>query len=212
MAVVTISRQFGAGGRTLGEAVAEKLKYKFVSQSVVNKMAKEANVSVDWITSVEKEAGGWLMRFLSGLVSSDFIERQIGDSAADFDETKYVTFLTQLVHSIADQGKVVILGRGSQFILSDYPGAVNVLLVADMKDRVSFLSKIWEVSEKEAQSSIISSQKRRNAFLKHFDPRNPDDTSLYHLVINISRIPLEQAEDIIVELVKNEEARAEKEG
>lgn len=207
MAVVTISRQFGAGGRTLGERVASELDYKFVSQGVVNQMAEEANVSVDWIQSVEKEAGGWLSRFISGLVSSDFIERHIGDSAADFDEAKYAIFLKKLIVSIAEQDNVVLLGRGSQFILAGFPGAVNVLLVAEMEDRINFLSDIWSVSKKEAESTIHSRQKKRNAFLKRFDTRNPDDTSLYHMTVNLTRVSLDMAIKLTLDLVRDQETK-----
>lgn len=112
MPIVTISRQFGAGGLTLAKAVAERLKYKFVSASILDNIAKEANVSVEWIKSVEKHAGDGIMRFLSRLVSSDFIDRHVGEDRSDFDEKKYVTFLANLITKIAEEDNVLFLGRG----------------------------------------------------------------------------------------------------
>ena len=90
MAVLTISRQFGAGGWTLAKSIADRMNYQFVSAAVIDKMAKEANVSAEWIKSVEKHAGDWLIRFTSRLVSSSFIERHIGEAKSDFDEEKYI--------------------------------------------------------------------------------------------------------------------------
>ncbi|MBW2092399.1 MAG: cytidylate kinase-like family protein [Deltaproteobacteria bacterium] len=209
MAIITISRQFGAGGRTLGEAVAKRLGYQFVSQDVVNRVAEEAKVSVDWVKSIEKEAGGRLMRLVNKIVSSDFIDRHVGETRADFDEKKYAAFLKSLITSIAASGNVVFLGRGSQFILSDNPDAINILLVADLEDRINFLSKIWNVKKSEVEQTIMARQKRRKAFLKAFDPRDPNDPSIYHLVINISRVSLELAEEMIVWLVNSMEEKRE---
>ncbi|MBW2170320.1 MAG: cytidylate kinase-like family protein [Deltaproteobacteria bacterium] len=182
MAVITITRQFGAGGWTLGNAVANRLGYKFVSRGIINKMAKEANVSVKWVSSVEKEAGDWLMRFMSKLVSSNFIERHIGEARSDFDENKYVSFLKRLIPAIAAQDNVVILGRGSHYILPDDPKTIKILLVADLEDRIAFTEK-------------------------KLDPRDPDDPGLYRVTINISKVRLEQAEEIIVGMVKSVESR-----
>ena len=119
MAVLSISRQFGAGGWTLGKSIAKRLDYKFVSYRIINEVAKEANVSVEWIKGVEKQAGDWLMRYLTKMVDSSFIDRHVGDSKTDFDEKRYITFLQKIVNRIADEDNVVILGRGSQFILQD---------------------------------------------------------------------------------------------
>ena len=202
MAVVTISRQFGAGGWTLGTAVAGRLGYKFVSRGIINTMAEEAKVSAKWVQSVEKDAGDRLIRLMSKLVSSSFIERHVGDSRSDFDENKYVSFLKSLVPAIAAQGNVVILGRGSQFILPDDPKTIKILLVADLEDRIAFIEKIWEISRNEAEKTVLTRQKRSKAFLKNFDSREPDDPSLYHVTINLSKVDIEQAEEMIVRIVK----------
>lgn len=205
MAVLCISRQFGAGGWTLAKPLAKRLGYQFVSQGIINKMAEEANVSVEWIHSVEKEAGDRLMRLVSKLISSDFIERHIGESRSDFDEKKYVAFLKKFVLSIASKDNVVILGRGSQYILPDSPNTIKILLVSDLEDRIKFIEKIWNLKKSEAEHQVVTRQKRRKTFLKNFGTIDPDDPGLYHLTINISKLGLGQAEDIIIDIVKKTE-------
>jgi cytidylate kinase len=207
MAVITISRQFGAGGWTLGNAVANRLGYKFVSRGIINEIAKEAKVSVRWVSSVEKEAGDWMIRLMSRLVSSNFIERHVGEARSDFDEQKYVSFLKRLIPAIAAQDNVVFLGRGSQYILPDDPKTIKILLVAEMEDRVAFTQKLWNMKRSEAERAILTRQKRSNAFLKNFDPSKPDDPSLYCMTINISKVSLDKAEEIIVGIVKDVESR-----
>ena len=90
MAVLSISRQFGAGGWTLGKSISKQLGYKFVSSEIINEMAKEANVSTEWIKGVEKHAGDWLMRFVNKFVDGEFIEKHVGERKTDFDENKYI--------------------------------------------------------------------------------------------------------------------------
>jgi len=208
MAVVIISRQFGAGGRTIGEAVAKRLGYQFVSATVVDKIAKEANVSVDWVKAIEKEAGGRLVRLASKLVTTGFIDRHLGGTGSDFDEKKYIEFLKQLITSFAAQGNVVILGRGSQFILPNEPGTIKILLLADLEDRIEFIAQAWNMKKNEAEQAVTSRAKRRRAFLKNLSPRDPEDPELYHLTINMSWVSLQQAEDMIVGLTKDAENRS----
>ena len=66
MAVITISRQYGAGGKTLGQKVARKLGYYFAEDDIIQMVAREAKVSRDWVECIEREAGGTLLRFISG--------------------------------------------------------------------------------------------------------------------------------------------------
>ena len=75
MAVITISRQFGAGGITVGEIVAQKLGYKFFDNEIIQMLAKEAKVSTHWVEDLEKEAGGALQKFLSQVVPKSMVER-----------------------------------------------------------------------------------------------------------------------------------------
>jgi len=203
MAILTISRQFGAGGWSLGKSVADRLNYQFVSGAVINKIAEEANVSPEWIRSTEKNAGDWLIRFTSSLVSSSFIERHIGESRADFDEGRYISFLKRIIVKIAKEDNVVFLGRGSQFILQDKPNALHVLVVADLEDRIKFLERIWHVSRKEAEKAIQTREKRRDTFLKQLGQWQPNSLRLYHVIVNTSKMEIDRAEELILWLVKD---------
>jgi cytidylate kinase len=207
MAVLTISRQFGAGGWSLGKSVADRLNYQFVSGEVINKIAEEANVSPEWIRSTEKNAGDWLIRFTSSLVSSSFIERHVGESKADFDEGRYISFLKKIIVKIAEEGNVVFLGRGSQFILQDNSNALHVLVVADLEDRIKFLERIWKISRKEAEKAIQTRERRRDTFLKQLGQWQPNSLRLYHVIVNTSKMEMDQAEELILWLVKDFEGR-----
>ncbi|MBW2618645.1 MAG: cytidylate kinase-like family protein, partial [Deltaproteobacteria bacterium] len=192
MAVVSISRQYGAGGKTLALRLARKLGYQFIDRGILAKVAQEANVSVDWVEAVEKEPGS-LMRLVSRVVSSDFIERHVGPESADFDDQKYHLYLKKVLTEIADEGDAVILGRGSQFILQDHPKTVRILLVGDMEARIGFLMENYDLSRSSAQDMIRREEKRRTAFLKNLGAGDSDAPDLYHLAINTSLVNLDWA-------------------
>ena len=201
MPVVSISRQFGAGGRTLGQKVAARLGYQFVDQDLIDRVAEKADVSVEWVEAVEQEVGGRLMRIISGLVSSNFIERLLGDSASDFDEKKYIEFIRRVMQDIAEQGEAVIIGRASQIILAENPEVVRVLLVADMDDRIEFMMKRHNLDRIAADKAIAIGERKRSALMSVFGVTNPNDPSHYHVVINTSETPLKWAEDIVCSMV-----------
>jgi hypothetical protein len=112
MAVITISRQFGAGGITLGKMIAESMGYTFADSDILQRVAKEANVSTDWVESFEKEAGSKLSRFISSMVSKRWLDRVLGDERGYLDEKIYLDYLVLIIAQFADEGDVVILGPG----------------------------------------------------------------------------------------------------
>ena len=207
MAVLSISRQFGAGGWTLGKSISTQLGYKFVSSQIINEMAKEANVSMEWIKGVENYAGDWLIRFVNKFINADFIEKHVGETRTDFDEKKYITFLQSIVNRIADEDNVVILGRGSQYILQNRENVIHLLLVADLDDRIKFLEKSWRMSRKDAEKEILIREKRRDSFMKYFELGPPNNPNLYHLVLNTSKIDFEEVKRIAVLSVRDFEKK-----
>jgi cytidylate kinase len=202
MAVLSISRQFGAGGKTLGERLAQKLGYQFVDRGIIAKVAKEANVSIDWVVAVERETAGRLMKILSKMVSGDFIERHLADSGTDFDEKKYIKFMRKVIEDIGKAGNAVILGRGAQYILPNEPGIYKILLVGKHDDRVTFLMDRYHINKRQAEQLVDREEKKRESFLARLDPRDQNDPLLYHMVINTSLVSLEMAEKMVMDLVK----------
>ena len=97
MAVLTISRQFGAGGITLGKMIADRLGYTFADTEIIQEIAKEANVSPQWVESFEKEAGSKLSRVISSMVSQKWIDRVLKDERGYLDEQIYLDYLVLII-------------------------------------------------------------------------------------------------------------------
>jgi cytidylate kinase len=202
MAVITISRQFGAGGITLGKMIADALGYTFADRAILERVAKEANVSTDWVESFEKEAGSKLSRLVSSMVSKKWVDRILGDERGYLDEKIYLDYLVLIIAQFADEGDVVILGRGSQYILNDHPNAFHILLVDEFENRVKFMMDHYEMARKKAERTVINEDKRRDSLYKRLGKTDYESPQLYHEVLNMGRLSLEEARDIVCKLVQ----------
>ena len=205
MAVITISRQFGAGGKTLGEMIAKELGYRFLDETIIQEISKKARVSKGWVKSTEKTAGGALSKLISGLLSRNYIERIVGDDKGYIDEEIYVDLLHEVITTFAEQDNVVLMGRGGQYILADYKDAYHILLVAERDDRVKFMQKAYNMSKARADQAITGAEKRRSAFYSKFGKDDYNQPHLYHLILNMSRLSLEVALKQICLLVQGTE-------
>jgi cytidylate kinase len=203
MAVITISRQFGAGGITLGKMVAKKFGYTFADTEIIKMVAEMANVSTHFVETVEKEAGGKFAKFISKTVSKPLVERILKDERGYIDEEIYLDYLVLIIAQMADDGDVVILGRGSQYILNDHPDAYHVLLIDTFENRVRFMQKNYDLSQRHATQAVKNEDKRRINLYKKLGKTDYDNPDLYHLVINGNRIHLDKALQLVTELVNS---------
>jgi cytidylate kinase len=201
MAVLTISRQFGAGGITLGKMIADRLGYTFADTEIIQEIAKEANVSPQWVESFEKEAGSKLSRVISSMVSQKWIDRVLKDERGYLDEQIYLDYLVLIIAKMADENNVVIIGRGSQYILNDHPDAFHILLVNEFENRVKFLIDRFNFSEKKATQVIINEDKRRLNLYSKIHKKDYDNPGLYHLVLNMNRLDLNMAENLVCQMM-----------
>jgi cytidylate kinase len=202
MAVITISRQFGAGGKTLGKMIADKLGYTFADDDIIQMVAEAANVSPHWVESVEREAGGKLSRVISSMVSKRLVDRILKDERGYMDERVYLDYLVVIIAQMAEEGNVVILGRGSQYILNDHPDAHHILLINEFENRVKFMVERYELSESRANFIVNREDKRRSNLYRKLGKTDYEQPSLYDLVLNMSRVSMPKALKMVCELVE----------
>jgi cytidylate kinase len=202
MAVITISRQFGAGGKTIGQKVAGALGYTFIDEDIIQIIAEKAKVSPGWVESVEKEAGGRLSRIVTKMVSRPLIDRVLKDEKGYIDEQIYIDYLVVIIAQMAEDGNVVFLDRGSQYILNDFPEAFHILLINTFANRIKFMMNNYDLSQNRATHIVKTEEKRRMNLYRKIGKQDYDQPELYHLVINMARVDLEEAIQLILHLVQ----------
>jgi cytidylate kinase len=200
MTTITISRQFGAGGRTLGKKLAKRLGYYCADDVMVKEVADRMNVSPKEVQGFEKEGATNLMKILDKFISGDYISRLISDKYGYVYEKKYVDSVKSIIQGLRNKGNVVIIGRGSQYILQDEKDAFHILLVREFDDRVNFLVNKYDIPDAgDARKTVTRADKLRGNFLSFFtENENHDDPLNYDLTINMKQVSMDKAVDLIL--------------
>lgn len=207
MAVITISRQFGSGGKSIGRKLAEALGYVFADSDIVTRIAEAANVSEGWVEHMEKEAGGKFLWIISQLVSRSLVDKILSGERGYLDETIYLDYLVVLIAQLAEEGNVVIMGRGSQYILRDHPDAIHILLVNSLENRIHHIMERHDLAYKKAAQRVNDEDKRRAALYKKIGKTDYDQAGLYDLAVNLARVDGDTALNMIIELARQKETR-----
>lgn len=201
MAVISISRQFGAGGKTLALKVAEKLNYSVAHEQIIEKMAERVELTQEGVRIFETEfdfsSGGDVAK----LASKSFIGRIFDSKRKYMDAQQYVQLLHEIVPQIIEKGNMVILGRGAQFILKNHKDTYHVLLVADESDRIRFMEESYQLSREQARQAVARQGKRRLKLMKLFHDEGYDLPEHYDLVLNMSKIDMPHAVELVCALV-----------
>lgn len=208
MSVITIARQFGAGGKTLGSRVAEKLGYVLIDEQIVEMVAQEADVSPDWVDSVAQEAGreGILSRLVRkiGPFSKGYLETAMEDKPGYINGDLYISLLHKVIPTIAEQDNVLIIGRGGQFILADRPDTFHFLMIANMEHRIQFMMEQYNIDRKQAQIVIDKQNNRRINLYRYFGRTDYEHPTLYHMVFNMNVLKLDDAVQAVCQLVADQ--------
>jgi len=201
MSVITISRHFGAGGKTLGEMVSKRLGYALYDNEVIQLVSMKAKVSEEEVQSLEKDTSGAFKKLISGIAPKSLHDLILSRKQSAIDEDVYVDVLRKIITEIADEGKAVIIGRGSQYILEDSPDTYHVLITADMEDRIKFMEEKHDLTHEQAVKAVNDDEKRRANLFSKFGQTDYDQPERYHLVLNRSLLDLDSACEMMCELV-----------
>jgi len=204
MAVITISRQGGAGGLSVAHSLSKKLEYALIDKEIINIVAKDTKVTAQSVASIEKDAGALLNRIIDGLISKNYIDNLVGEGKGYINDTVYIETLYKVITRIAEEDNCVIVGRGGQHILKDFENAYHLLLVSEKQNRIKFMMKHHNLLPDKAKDIVERHDIRRSRLYNKMGEVGYDKPELYHLIINTSKLSLERAVDIIVDLVKQE--------
>lgn len=178
MAVITISRQLGSLGTTLGRLIASRLNYHLVQRDLINQAARLVS-SPDMALATIDELG------LLG-IEPDKNQQQA-----------YLAAVESIVGELAEKGNAVIVGRAGQAILQDYPQVLHLRVVAPLETRIQRVVEAHKISPQAAEAQVRDSDQYRANYLKIFYQIDWDDPTLYHLIINTGRIDLQTAAEVV---------------
>ena len=195
--IITVSREFGSGVRTIGRMIAEKLNIPFYDKELVDQIAMESGFAPKFVEENGEHSPG------SSLFSYAFAPQGVpgvmnGLSTADFLWNIQCNVILQL----ADKGPCVIVGRNADYILKDRPDAMHIFIHANMDFRADRIVRLYGESEKAPTVRLQEKDKRRRVNYQHYTGRTWGMAQNYDLCLDSSTIGVEKCADIVVELVK----------
>jgi cytidylate kinase len=194
--VVTLSRQYGAGGLRVGPTLAEALGFRFVDREIVEEAARRLGVQPEVAEERDERAPAIVEEIGLALAAAS---PELGIAAVpELDDRALAEATRRVLLSLADAGGYVILGRASQAALARRSDACHIALVGDQPDRVRRIMEWQNVSEREARSRCERVDAERAGYVKHFYGKDIRDPLLYDCVLNTSRLGLEATTELAV--------------
>ena len=200
--VITINRELGSGGRTIGRKLAERLEVPFYDKSVIQQLKKKYNLTADEIERLKGQKHNWWSEFKrSMMMMPNFVAPQVlpdYSSMPDFLITDEIFKAeTEILKGIAADGSCVIAGRSGFYIFRDHPNHLSILIQASMKHRIERVMLKQNTTAEEAKAIIDEVDEGRENYVKKYTGSSRYDTRNYDLVINAD----EHAEDEVVEMI-----------
>jgi cytidylate kinase len=208
MDVITISRELGSEGDKIADRVCEALAYQRVDKDMVLHIAEEAGVDVEAVLATERNVTS-RARLVSGAMTSLYAKQPTAfERKGGVDDQTYTRVVHDTMEKFAEKGNAVIVGRGGQMILRNWPDALHVRLYASPDLRAQRIAQRFDISEQEASQRITRSDERKRQYIRQMH-KNADWKHLkyYHLAIDTGRIPPDIAVQIII-LAAREKAPA----
>ncbi len=211
--VVTINRELGSGGRTVGRMLAEKLGVEFYDKALIEALQKKYNLNIEQIEKLKGQNHAWWAEFARSMFSVDLGVPNYGKMNAlyylavmDFSDVKPTSeevfeSETEILKGIAEVESCVVAGRSGFYVFRDHPNHLNVFIQASMPYRVERVMRKQQISEEEAVKTIKKVDKMRENYVKKYTGLSRYDTRNYDLVISADGKSEEQIVDIIMKYI-----------
>ena len=196
--VITINREVGTGGRTIGRKLAEKLSVKYCDKAIVDGLTQKFGLNIQRIEEIKAQKKSWwndINNYYNILVNSTSLPMEAEvklDNASMFETEKHI------LQEIAAQTSCVIAGRTGFMIFREWPNHLNIFIQASMEHRVQRVMRRQNVSEKEAREIIAKLDAGRETYIKKYEDTSRYDTRNYQLVISMDDLSEDDAVDVIL--------------
>lgn len=191
--IITISREFGSGGRFIGEEVAKKLGIAYYDKNIIGQIAEKSGLSPEYIqenAELSPKKGLFAYAFSGRDITGKSVEDMVYEAQRN------------IILELAEKEPCVIIGRNAGYILKDRDDVLNVFIHGDMLEKIKRITGLYNVKEKEAVKMMADTDKRRRTNYNFYTDQNWGKASNYTLCLNSSQLGYDRCEMIIMECVK----------
>jgi cytidylate kinase len=204
MSRITIRGLLGSGSPEIGRLVANRLHIDYVDREIIAEVAARLNRQEQDVTEKEMPSSSLFGRIAKALERG--YNSEIGVEGAympvwqiPLDDTRYLNTLESVIRELARSQSLVIQGRGSQFILRDYPRALHVLVVAPIGVRIKRVMEALKLDQETAKREIARFDNGSREFIKRYFKADVWDPVYYDLVVNTEHLSFQAAASIVVD-------------
>lgn len=191
--IITISREFGSGGRFIGEKTAKKLGIAFYDREIIAKVADDLGLSEKYVADRGEYAPS------KNIFSYAFIGRDInGNSIAD----QIYSYQQKIIKELAAKEPCVIVGRSADYILSGRDDVLNVFIQGNKADKIVRIKEIYSKSDDEAAKMIKDTDKKRSVNYRYCTDQEWGSRKNYDIVLNSSTLGYDNCIDVISRLYR----------
>ena len=190
--IITISREFGSGGRFIGEEVAKKLGIKYYDKEIIGQIAKESGLAPEYIkenAELSPKKGLFAYAFTGRDISGKSVEDMVYEAQR------------KVILDLAEKEPCVIIGRNADYILKDRDDVLNVYIHGDMPEKIQRICKLHNTSEADAVKMINDIDKRRMTNYNFYTDQKWGKAANYTLCLNSSQLGYDKCERVIIECV-----------
>ena len=190
--IITISREFGSGGRFIGEEVAKKLGIAYYDKNIINEIAEKSGLSPEYIQENAE------LSPKKGLFAYAFAGRDVtGKSVEDL----VYEAQRKVILELAEKESCVIIGRNADYILKDRDDVLNVFIHGDTPEKIQRITRLYNVEEQKVVKMMVDIDKRRMANYNFYTNQKWGKASNYTLCLNSSKLGYDRCEKIIMECI-----------
>ena len=206
--VITISREVGSGGRTVGEKLAEKLNVNYVSKELLKALEEKFNLTRGGIEHLKITKKNWFTDMFEQVAPAPKATIKVGGYtySREFQESVTVQDIydaeVEILNAIADEGSCVIAGRSAFFVLKDRPNKVDIFITASKEHRIERIMTKQNMTREEAVKLIEAIDKGRDNYVKRYTGLSRYDMRNYDLVLDMDAMTEDEAVEKILNFIK----------
>lgn len=208
--VITVSRELGSGGRSIGQKLAARLGVRFSDKTLIQSLVKQTGLSVAEIERIKGRKKNWLSDFIDRVApvpnSGAFLGwsrpmEDIGNGGVTQDDVYRAE--REILQGIAAEGSCVIAGRSGFFVLAGHPNKLDIFIRADREKRVARVMEKQQLSREDANAVIDAVDRARDNYVEKYSGKSRYDLRNYDLVLNVDTLDEDGAVDVIMNFIKN---------
>lgn len=207
--VITINRELGSGGRTIGHKLAERLGVDFYDKDLIKALEDKYHLTSEEIELLKGRSHGWWADFKRVVslgekmrsLQAQYYQTQVGQMPDLLTTDEIFQTEVEILRGIAENESCIIAGRCSFFVFKNHPNHVNIFIQAPLKHRIARLVRKRGISDQEAEKIIRSVDAMRENYVQNYTKTSRYNSRNYDLVLNMEHLNEDQAVDIIIKFI-----------